>query len=127
MGICASSHLISKRGGSMDFPPAKVVHLDGRLQEFQRRIAAEEVLSLNPNCFICSSDTMYINSPPPQMAPDDVLKLGQIYFLMPISKSQNPISLQDLCALAIKASKALHNSPFLPTRVPNCFNDIVSF
>ncbi|KAJ0077633.1 hypothetical protein Patl1_36309 [Pistacia atlantica] len=38
---------------------------------------------------------------------EEQLQPGQIYFLLPLSKSQEPLTLQDLCSLAIKASSAL--------------------
>ncbi|PSS29393.1 Mitochondrial fission regulator like [Actinidia chinensis var. chinensis] len=114
MGICSSSQ-ITRRGGSMKLPPkAMVIGLDGGLQEFKSPIKACYILSQNPNCFLCSSETMFIGSHVPHVTDDEELQLGQIYFLMPISKSQTPLSLQDLCALAIKASTALNNLIFQP-------------
>ena len=97
----------------MKWPPtAMVIDLDGGLPEFKQPIKACYVLSQNPNCFLCSSETMFIGSHVPHVADDEELQLGQIYFLMPISKSQTPLSLQDLCALGIKASTALNNLIF---------------
>ncbi|KAH0977700.1 hypothetical protein GBA52_027419 [Prunus armeniaca] len=52
---------------------------------------------------------MYVGSCAPQVPKDEELRLGQIYFLMPLSQSKSPLSLQDLCSLAIKASAALAN------------------
>ncbi|PIN12369.1 hypothetical protein CDL12_15022 [Handroanthus impetiginosus] len=109
MGTCASSHLTTKQSGSIKFPSAEVVHHDGRRQEFRRWITAEEILSLHPNCYLCNSDSMVINSNAPQLPKDHVLQFGQIYFLLPLSKSHTPLSLQDLCALAIKASTGVNN------------------
>ncbi|XP_057493258.1 uncharacterized protein LOC130778783 [Actinidia eriantha] len=91
-----------------------VIGLDGGLQEFKQPIKACYILSQNPKCFLCSSETMFLGSHAPHVTDDEALQLGQIYFLMPISKSQTPLSLQDLCVLAIKASTALNNSVVLP-------------
>ncbi|KAK2978360.1 hypothetical protein RJ640_016462 [Escallonia rubra] len=88
---------------------AKIIHNDGRLQEFRQPVKAGQVLSDNANCFLCSSETMYVDSHVPHVPADEELQLGQLYFLLPISKSQAPLSLQDLCSLAIKASIALSN------------------
>ncbi|KAL3621206.1 hypothetical protein CASFOL_036118 [Castilleja foliolosa] len=98
--------------GTTNFTPisAKVVGLDGRLEEFRRRTTTAEVVSGHPDCYLCSSDTMVINSIAPQLPNDYVLQFGQIYFLMPLSKSLTPLSLQDLCVLAIKASIAIGNN-----------------
>lgn len=119
MGTCSSSHSKAKPADDQlprpSSPSAKVVDMEGRLQEFRRLITAADVLSGHPNCYLCNSDSMLINSTSPQFPKDDVLQLGQIYFLMPLSKSLTPLSLQDLCDLAVKASRALDagSAPFL--------------
>lgn len=113
MGICASSQTTRGEGGVTKWPPtAMVIDLEGGLQEFIRPIRAGQILSQNPNCFLCSSETMFLGSRVPHVPNNEELRLGQIYFLIPISKSQTPLSLQDLCALVIKASSALNNSVF---------------
>ncbi|OMO92188.1 hypothetical protein COLO4_17794 [Corchorus olitorius] len=105
MGNCASSHYTTKSG---NLPPTtKIIHPDGMLQEFRQPIKASLVLSQNPNTFLCNSELMYVNSLLPQVPEDEELQLDQIYFLMPCSKSQAQLSLQELCSLAIKASSAL--------------------
>ncbi|XP_058070021.1 uncharacterized protein LOC131219065 [Magnolia sinica] len=86
---------------------AKVIHVDGRLQEFRQPIKAGNVIAKNPSCFLCSSEFMDVDSHMPHMGEDEVLQPGQIYFLMPLETSQNALSLHDLCELAIKASVAL--------------------
>ncbi|KAF2294429.1 hypothetical protein GH714_011314 [Hevea brasiliensis] len=73
-------------------------------------IKAEEIAALAVKASSAvdwCSESMYVNCRPPQAADDEELQLGQIYFLMPLSKSHAPLSLQELCALAIKASSAL--------------------
>ncbi|GER42236.1 ribonucleoside-diphosphate reductase subunit beta [Striga asiatica] len=90
--------------------PAKVVTPDGRLEEFRRRTTAEEAVSGHPSCYLCSSDSMAVGSAAPRLPEDYVLQFGQIYFILPLSKVLVPLSLQDLCVLAIKASVAIGNS-----------------
>ncbi|KAJ9135565.1 hypothetical protein P3X46_032735 [Hevea brasiliensis] len=119
MGNCASPQ--HARKGSIIFSlnwqsTAKIVHTDGTLQEFKQPIRANRILSQNPNCFLCSSDSMYVNCHLPHVADHEELQLGQIYFLMPLSKSHALLSLQELGALAIKASSALAQSD---TRYPS--------
>ena len=108
MGICASSQYTTK-GGNLSWPPptSKIIYPDGRLQEFRQPIKARLILSQNPNCFLCNSELMYVNSRLPHVPEDEELQLDQIYFLMPLSKSQATLSLQELCSLAIKASTVL--------------------
>ncbi|CAN4107603.1 unnamed protein product [Withania somnifera] len=113
MGICTSSTLMAKQSGSiMNLPVTKVamvIQMNGKLQEFRQPITAGEILVQNPGFFLCSSEAMNINSLVPQLAKDEMLQLGHLYFLMPVSKLQTPLSLQDMCLLAVKASSALND------------------
>ena len=109
--MCSSLQLIRENGGMIVCPSTtKVIHENGRVQEFKNSIKASYILSRNPNYFLCSSESMYIGSYAPQVPVDDNLQLGQIYFLMPSSKSQVPISLKDLCSMAVKASATLQDT-----------------
>lgn len=112
MGICTSAPLMTKYSGNMNLPITKVamlIQMNGQLQEFQQLITAGEILVQNPDFFLCSSEAMNVNSLVPQMAKDEILQLGQLYFLLPISKLNTPLSLQDMCTLAVKASTALND------------------
>ncbi|XP_042043016.1 uncharacterized protein LOC121788400 [Salvia splendens] len=122
MGICVPYHAIEKppvdsrrRGSSSLSSSVKVVDLEGRLEEFRQAVTAEEVLSRHPDCYLCSADNMVVNSQAPQLAKDHALQPGQIYFLMPLSRSLTPLSLEDLCDLAIKTSRTVDigADPFL--------------
>lgn len=115
MGICTSTQYTSKGGNHSWQATVNIVHIDGRLQQLKESIKAWHVLAENPNCFICCSESMYVGSPMPPVAPNQELQLGHIYFLVPLPKSRVPLSLQDLGALAIKANAALaHSSPNYP-------------
>ncbi|XP_050365319.1 uncharacterized protein LOC126783829 [Argentina anserina] len=108
MGICASTQCLKEGGrvvnGSIT---VKIVHLNGKLQELRNPVQASHILSKNPNCFLCPSESMFVDADAPQVPKNEELQLGQIYFLMPVSQLKAPLSLQDLCSLAIKASVAL--------------------
>ncbi|XP_054778082.1 uncharacterized protein LOC129286071 [Prosopis cineraria] len=110
MGTSASSQCKNEDGNFSWKFTVNLVHFDGKLQQWKQPLKAEHVLSQNPNCFICSSDSMYIGSLLPHVAPSEELQVGQIYFLMPLSKSHIPLSLQELGALAIEAHAALTRS-----------------
>ncbi|KAF7840907.1 uncharacterized protein G2W53_003205 [Senna tora] len=62
MGTCASSQFTSKGGNFSWKSRVNIVHYDGKLQQWRQPLKAEHVLSQNPNCFICSSECMYIGS-----------------------------------------------------------------
>lgn len=115
MGACASSTWNSKSGkggaavgGSSRIrrssAAATVVHMNGHVQELRQPIEVKSIISQNPNCFLCSSESMSIGSCVPQVGDDEEIQPGTIYFVLPLSQSHKPLSLPDLCSLAIKAS-----------------------
>ncbi|KAI3675213.1 hypothetical protein L1987_84799 [Smallanthus sonchifolius] len=117
MGTCASIQYSGNRGtlliGNRTSTTAKVIHsIDGRLQEFRQPVKAGNVLSGHQpeSFFLCSAEDMFVNCHVPHVLGDEDLQPGQIYFVMPMSKSYGPISLHELCLLAIKASSALEKS-----------------
>ncbi|KAE8695919.1 putative STS14 protein precursor [Hibiscus syriacus] len=115
MGACVSSTSTSRTaktvGGSSavkrSSTSAKVVHTDGRVQEFRQSLQASNIVSQNPGHFLCSSESMSIGTCVPHVPGDEKLHPGQIYFLLPLSQSDKPLSLPDLCSLAIKANSGL--------------------
>ncbi|CAJ1933429.1 unnamed protein product [Sphenostylis stenocarpa] len=121
MGVCASTQLASKGGNHSWQSTVNIVDLDGRLEQLKEPIKAWHVLSQNPNCYICCSETMYVGSPMLPVLPTEDLQLGLVYFLVPRTKSRVPLSLQDLGALAIRANAALSAAatPNYPISKPN--------
>ncbi|XP_030442071.2 uncharacterized protein LOC115664258 [Syzygium oleosum] len=126
MGNCAASQITRNGGLAMtshhhnwsSSPPPKLelIHMDGRLEEFTQTVKASHLLSQNPDCFLCSSESMFIDSIVPQIHEEEDLHLGQLYFLLPLSMSQAPLSLRELCLLAIKASAVLESGSSLRRR-----------
>ncbi|VFQ68347.1 unnamed protein product [Cuscuta campestris] len=92
---------------------AVVVNENGEVQERRRPAKAADVLSENPDCFLSNSDSMGVDSEIPQVRGDEDLEVGQLYFLLPVSRARSPLSLQDMCRLAPSASAAL-NGYFSP-------------
>ncbi|KAH7575137.1 hypothetical protein ACOSP7_005455 [Xanthoceras sorbifolium] len=123
MGNCASPQYTKNKNGANSKKmmikywqsTAKIIHMDGRLQELRQPMKAGHVLSQNPKSFLCSSESMYVDFVLPHVPEDEELQLGQIYFLMPLSKSHFPLTLQELCSLAIKASAALSDHQLITT------------
>nr|CAB3449182.1 unnamed protein product [Digitaria exilis] len=60
-----------------------------------------------PPLFVCNSDALYFNEHPPALDPSDLLRPGQIYFVLPASMLEKPLSTADMAALAVRASLAL--------------------
>ncbi|XP_056160989.1 uncharacterized protein LOC130135551 [Syzygium oleosum] len=120
MGNCAAPQ-ITRNGGlpmtthhqgwsSSSPSTVKLINMDGRLQEFTQTMKASHLLSQNPDCFLCSSESMFIDTIVPQIHEEEDLCLGQLYFLLPLSMSRVPLSFRELCLLAIKASAVLESS-----------------
>lgn len=121
MGTCASSQNTGQGGNFTWKSSVNIIDMEGKLQQLKEPKKAGHVLSQNPNCFVCSSESMYVGSPIPRVRPSEELQLGHIYFILPLSKSRTSLSLQDLCALAIKANAALAHS-----RTPSTANSTAS-
>ncbi|XVE48631.1 hypothetical protein DITRI_Ditri01bG0017300 [Diplodiscus trichospermus] len=100
MGICNSCE-------STSVVTAKLILQDGRLQEFPNPVKVSHILERNPNCFICSSDDMDVDSTLCAIDEEDQLQLGELYFALPLSLLNSPLRTEEMGALAIKASQAL--------------------
>lgn len=120
MGVCASSQNTKRRSSSSSSTEAAdrrpipsssssklVIDVDGKVQELKQPIQAKQLISQNPNCFLCSSESMFVGTLLPFVPDEEYLQPGQVYFLLPRSQAKQPLSLPDLCLLAIKASSAL--------------------
>jgi len=64
--------------------------------------------------FVCNADALYFNEHPPALAPGDVLRPGQMYFVLPADLLGRPLSADDMTALAVRASAALASSSGKP-------------
>ena len=95
---------------------ANVITLDGQLRQFPIPLTVSQLLqqidsvsvsvSESEN-FICNSDGLYYDEHIQAMEPTEELLSGQIYFVLPKSKLQYPLSASDMAALAVKASTAI--------------------
>ncbi|MED6168359.1 hypothetical protein PIB30_010982 [Stylosanthes scabra] len=112
MGACASVEGSNKAGNFTSWESCvNIVHLDGTLQQLKKPLKAWHVLSQNPNCFLCSSESMNVGSTMQGVDPSEELQLDHIYFLVPRIRSRVPLSMKELGELAFKANAALaHNN-----------------
>lgn len=86
---------------------AKVIHVDGTVEEYANAVRAGQVVARSPGCYVCSIEAMEVGAQAPGVPEAEVLEPGELYFLMPVSRSERPLSLQELCRLAVTASTAL--------------------
>lgn len=89
---------------------AKVVAHDGKLQEFSYPVKVSYLLQLYPACFICDSDEMGLDDVVTAVHEDEVLRPGQLYFALPLTRLKRTLPAEELAALAVKASYALTRS-----------------
>ncbi|KAH7684391.1 hypothetical protein IHE45_05G239000 [Dioscorea alata] len=119
MGSCISSSF-SDKSQSVKQPTARVVAVNGSLQEFPIPVSVSDVLDffqqlrLQDPFFICSSDTLFYDEHIPRMKLDDSLVSGQIYFVLHSSMLDAPLTSLDMASLALKASCALASAVKLP-------------
>ncbi|KAM3227764.1 hypothetical protein ACQJBY_059474 [Aegilops geniculata] len=107
---CSSTH----RGTLSQQPhhpaPIRVIADDDSLKELPAspRVAVSDVLAgETASFFVCNSDALYFNEPPPALPADELLRPGQIYFLLPAAELGRPLSSADMAALAVRASAAI--------------------
>ncbi|PIA34153.1 hypothetical protein AQUCO_03800016v1 [Aquilegia coerulea] len=108
MGSCFSSFSES----SLAPLTAKVITLNGNLQEYLVTITASQVLETesSKSCFLCNSDKLYYDEFIQPIDPREELQVGQIYFILPANRLKSRLSAQDMAALAVKASSAIAKS-----------------
>ncbi|KAK9129975.1 hypothetical protein Sjap_010462 [Stephania japonica] len=103
MGVCSSS-------GSTSLSSAKLILIDGQLQEFSHPVKVSLVLQKLPNCFICNSDEMEFDEIVTAVGGEEELLPGQLYFALPLRNLRRPLQAEEMGALAVKASMALVKS-----------------
>ncbi|OWM66324.1 uncharacterized protein LOC116199205 [Punica granatum] len=107
MGICLSSGSCAA-----DRATAKLILPDGRLEEFPYAVRVSEVLrAYDAASFICNSDEMEFDGAVSAVPDDEELQPGQLYFALPLSRLDRPLTAQEMAALAVRASSALMRSP----------------
>ncbi|KAI4381673.1 hypothetical protein MLD38_007728 [Melastoma candidum] len=97
MGICSSCD-------ASNVATAKLILLDGRLQEFPYPVKASYVLVGDRTSFICNSDEMEFDD---VVSAVEELQLGGLYFTLPVSKMSRRLQAEEMAMLAAKASLAL--------------------
>ncbi|XP_010537254.1 PREDICTED: uncharacterized protein LOC104812024 [Tarenaya hassleriana] len=116
MGGCVSVG----QSGRESSPTAKIVTVNGDLREYNVPVMASQVVeaesaaasssSRSTSYFICNSDSLYYDDFIPAIESDEELQADQIYFVLPISRRQKPLTASDMAALAVKASVAIQNA-----------------
>lgn len=139
MGVCASCHNVkttkksttssstrdASENGRVDFAatcssesfrrPSSIMVMNisnGAIKEYKKPVLASLVVSENSDnndCYISNAESMCIGECMPRVPDEDELLPGRIYFIVPLSHSNYPLSLQLLCDLVVKVNSALSN------------------
>ncbi|OEL13132.1 hypothetical protein BAE44_0025849 [Dichanthelium oligosanthes] len=105
--------------------PTRVIAADGSLKELlasSTLVAVSDVLGLDSGgdtvgaFFVCNADALYFNEHPPALARGDLLRPGQMYFVLPTDFLGRPLSAVDMATLAVRASVALASGSSKPQR-----------
>ncbi|XP_022861070.1 uncharacterized protein LOC111381512 [Olea europaea var. sylvestris] len=89
---------------------AKLILVDGELEEFPCPIKVSNLLEQNPDCFICNSDEMGFGEFVSAIDGDEELQPGELYFELPLKWLSHRLQVEDMASLAVKASVALTRS-----------------
>lgn len=123
MGGCFSI-LISPDMNDTKLPAAStanIITITGEFRQFVTPISVSQVLdqieSSPSESFICNSDNLYYDENIPALNSDQELLSGEIYFVLPNSKLQYPLTASEMAALAIKASAALSSNKTRRSRI----------
>ncbi|KAE9607768.1 hypothetical protein Lal_00013432 [Lupinus albus] len=81
-----------------------------KLHEFSYPVKVSSLLQKYPSTFICNSDDMDFNNVVKAIDGDQMLKLGHLYFALPISELERKLQVEDMAALAVKASMVIAKS-----------------
>ncbi|XP_009791422.1 uncharacterized protein [Nicotiana sylvestris] len=104
MGNCGSCKSRSK-------VTAKLIHVNGELEEFFSPIKIFNLLQLEtPTTFICNSDEMEFDGFASPLGDDDELLPGQLYFELPLDWLTHRLQVEDMATLAVKAIAAIKTS-----------------
>jgi hypothetical protein len=106
MGLCVSCDAAADGAAT-----ARVVLPTGELREYSKlataALALEEVGNGKQGWFLCDADAMGIDGSVAAVPGADELRPGQIYFVLPAEMLRRSLTLEEVAALAVKASAAL--------------------
>uniref|UniRef100_A0ACD5WDY0 Uncharacterized protein n=1 Tax=Avena sativa TaxID=4498 RepID=A0ACD5WDY0_AVESA len=106
MGLCVSCD-----ASADGVATARVVLPSGELREYSQpataALALEEVGHSKQGWFLCDADAMGFKGSVSAVAGGEELRPGQIYFVLPAEMLRRSLTLEEVAALAVKASAAL--------------------
>uniref|UniRef100_A0ACD6A876 Uncharacterized protein n=1 Tax=Avena sativa TaxID=4498 RepID=A0ACD6A876_AVESA len=114
MGLCVSCDASADGAAT-----ARVVLPSGELREYSHPATAaralEEVSHGEKGWFLCDADTIGFKGSVSAVAGGEELRPGQIYFVLPAEMLRRSLTLEEVAALAVKASSALVKAATTPS------------
>uniref|UniRef100_A0ACD5WAR4 Uncharacterized protein n=1 Tax=Avena sativa TaxID=4498 RepID=A0ACD5WAR4_AVESA len=114
MGLCVSCDAVADGAAT-----ARVVLPSGELREYSQPATAaralEEVGHGEKGWFLCDADAMGFKGSVSAVAGGEELRPGQIYFVLPGEMLGRSLTLEEVAALAVKASAALVKAATAPS------------
>lgn len=99
---------------SLNRPTAKLVLLqeDGVvvIRDFQEPVKVAQILRESPGFFVCHADSMRYDEYVSPLSAEQQLQMEHLYFMLSVTKLQNPLTASDMAALAVKTSAAMDRS-----------------
>ncbi|XP_057838477.1 uncharacterized protein LOC131048524 [Cryptomeria japonica] len=80
----------------------RIVDMSGQVEEFSTAVKVKQVLQNHPRHFLCFSRDLYAIKNGRLLPAEEDLRLGDIYFVLPISILDSDLSPQNLAALAAR-------------------------
>jgi len=77
----------------------QLVCSDGSIRILPKSVKTGQIMQEFPQHLVCYSDSLYIGQKTPSLSPNDRLKAGNNYFLLPDHFFQSPLSLVTLASL----------------------------
>ncbi|KAH9293574.1 hypothetical protein KI387_041224, partial [Taxus chinensis] len=125
MGSCISSDYGSNHAKPLNLLTAKLILMDGSIQEFSEPVKCHEILSKysGGGHFICSSGGLYTGEHISQVLhEDDLLQVGELYFLLPNQRLQFVLTHFDMASMLLKANGAIEKRRKFKGKVQPLFN-----
>ena len=118
MGLLASCARAPDHGIARDC--IRVLQLNGFAYEFMIPVRVKDLLLRHPNHFICSSRGLQACNPRP-LQPEEELRKGDLYFLLPFSAlhTQDWLSLASQLISISKKLKVVHGGSVYPLEIEN--------
>lgn len=82
----------------------KIVHCNGLVDEFYMPVRVGELIVDYPDHFICHSSDLNILQNVPPLPDDEEMEVGQVYFLLPRTSVECPLTDADVATLLSKAA-----------------------